>query len=282
MDGKFQRTPAFNITKLPGSLPVAQVAEDVDLEAVAVPFIQQLSSIGTEAFTADALWRDSFALTGTLRTFFSADTIANAWKETTRHRSPSNFALIPHSGHIVRLGPETSWVDVGFTFETAAPPATLCSGFISLVPDNKGGWNIWLLRTILEQLKGQANVDTLEAQSDIANGIPNGIKGNPEPRHFDCVIVGAGQAGLAIAGRLKALGLSYLILDRNERVGDSWMLRYDSVKLHTLREYAHLPFGRTFSPDEPEFLPKQNLAAGHQRYADKFGIVSISGFLEGI
>ena len=273
MDGKSQRTPAFDITKLPGSLPIAQVAEDVDPEAVVTPFIKQLGSLGAEAFADDALWRDSFALTGTLRTFFSADTIANAWKETASHRSPSNFALIPHSGHVMRLGPDTSWVDVGFTFETAARPATLCSGFISLVPDNEGGWKIWLLRTILEQLKGYGDVDTLQAQPDIANGIPNGIEGSFEP--FDCVIIGGGQAGLAVAGRLKALGLSYLVLDRNEQVGDSWMLRYDSVKLHTSREYAHLPFGRTFSPDEPDFLPKQNLSAGYKRFADKFGIVSI-------
>ena len=55
MDGKFQRTPAFDITKLPGSLPVAQVAEDVDPEAAAAPFIKQLSSIGADAFTEDAL-----------------------------------------------------------------------------------------------------------------------------------------------------------------------------------------------------------------------------------
>ncbi|KAL9111497.1 MAG: hypothetical protein Q9187_007914, partial [Circinaria calcarea] len=272
MDGKFQRTPASSIVDLPGSLPVAQIAEDVDPEAVAVPFIQQLSSIGADAFTEDALWRDSFALTGTLRTFFSAELIATAWKDTTGHRSPSNFALTPHSGHVMRLGPDTAWVDVAFTFEIEAQPATLCSGFISLVPDNKGGWRIWLLRTILEQLKGHGNVDILKAQADIANGAPNGIERSPESRHFECVIVGGGQAGLGIAGRLQALGLSYVVIDRNERVGDSWMLRYDSVKLHTVREYAHLPFGRTFSAEEPNFLPKQNLAAGYQRYVDKFGI----------
>ena len=36
-----------------------------------------------------------------------------------------------------------------------------------------------------------------------------------------------------------------------------------------------MPFERTFTPDEPEFLPKHHIAAGYQRWVDKYGIVCI-------
>lgn len=78
----------------------------------------------------------------------------------------------------MRLGPDTSWVDIGFAFETAARPATLYSGCISLVPDNEGGWKIWVLRTILEQLKGHGNVDTLDAEQPSLMGYPMASKGD--------------------------------------------------------------------------------------------------------
>ena len=267
------RTPTAEITKLPGSLPIADISPNVDHEEIAASHVSKLSSLSTENFTQDALWRDSFALTGTLRTFFSAPAIETAWTETSTFHRPGNFALKPNTSRIARFGPKTSWVEASFTFTTEAKPATICSGFISLVPDSKGGWKIWLLRTILEQLKGYSNVDVLQpyrerengtiyektnsisdtvtegADIHMVDGMTNGISQNKDdgivddsthqiysPRTFDCVVVGGGQAGLSTGGRLKALGVSYVVLDKNERIGDNWMLRYDSAKRN-----CHLP-----------------------------------------
>ena len=249
MKGIFTRTPAASITSLPGSLPVAHIPEDVDPAAIAAPFIKRLDSLSSEDFTNDALWRDSFALTGTLRTFFSAPVIDAAWKDVSSRHHPTGFTLNPDSPpRIARHVPKRAWVDAGFTFETHGQPQTKCSGFISLVPDGNGGWRIWLLRTILEELKGHGNPDVLEPRAEVTNGTSNGVNGHAEtqgeavnrtsngvnghaePSHFDCVVIGAGQAGLGTAGRMKALGVSCLVVDRNARVGDNWMLRYDSVK----------------------------------------------------
>ena len=36
----------------------------------------------------------------------------------------------------------------------------------------------------------------------------------------------SGQAGLNVAARLQALGMSCLIVDKNRRIGDNWRLRY--------------------------------------------------------
>jgi hypothetical protein len=99
---------------------------------------------------------------------------------------------------------------------------------LSLVQD-EGKWKIWLLRTILEGLKGEGSVDFLapgeeRKESKDVNGNGKGLS------HFNCVVIGAGQAGLSVAGRLKALGVSCVVLEKYAEVGDNWKMRYDSCK----------------------------------------------------
>ncbi len=55
------------------------------------------------------------------------------------------------------------------------------------------------------------------------------------------VIVGAGAAGLATAASLLRRGVKPLVLDRGERVGQSWADRYDRLHLHTARVQSQLP-----------------------------------------
>ncbi|MEC3917895.1 flavin-containing monooxygenase [Nocardia sp. CDC160] len=60
-------------------------------------------------------------------------------------------------------------------------------------------------------------------------------------RH-DVIIVGAGPAGLATAGRLRQLGLSdVLVLERSAQLAAAWRGRYDGFRLNTSRWFSHLP-----------------------------------------
>jgi len=225
-------------------------------------------------------------LTGSLRTFYSAQSVLQAWRELVSSHEATDFVLTPRSARVMRSGEDFAWINMAFTFETAAEPQTECAGFLSLVPGKDGSWKIWLLRTVLEQLKGQPNVNELQPVVNSVEPAVNGIHGHSatnasltvkvnghgDQTTFDCVVVGAGQAGLGTAGRLKALGVSYVVLDRNAKVGDNWMLRYDSARLHTVREYAHLPFNRTFPLPYQEFLTKHDLAKGYQAWVDTFDI----------
>lgn len=134
-----------------------------------------------------------------------------------------------------------------------------------------------MLRTVLEQLEGCEDVEGLSVASQLSNGVNghqnhalNGVNGSA--KHFDCVVVGAGQAGLGTAGRLQALGVSYVVLDKHAQIGDNWMTRYDSARLHTAREYNHLPFDRTFPLPYQEFLTKYDLAKGYKDWVEKFGV----------
>ena len=55
------------------------------------------------------------------------------------------------------------------------------------------------------------------------------------------VIIGGGQAGLAMGYHLKLAGEPFLIIDAGQRVGDSWRARWDSLRLFSLPRYASLP-----------------------------------------
>ncbi|PGH04839.1 hypothetical protein GX51_03326 [Blastomyces parvus] len=260
------------LESLPGSLPISIVPNDVNLEAVAASCIAGLHLLTAADFIDDALWKDLYALTGLPRTFSTAKTIEIAWSDVSRIHKPFGFTFTPGTAEIVRRMPKLSWVEAGFTFQTKGCPASFCSGMVSLVPDEEDGWKIWILRTILERLEGHPDVD---APSPQATSI------NLQANEFDCLVVGAGQCGLSTAGRLQSLGVNYLLIDKNDNIGDNWLLRYDSMKLHTLRAYAHLPFERTFPESYPELLSKYDIAKCFKLWSDKLGInVWLSSQLE--
>jgi putative flavoprotein involved in K+ transport len=59
---------------------------------------------------------------------------------------------------------------------------------------------------------------------------------------FDTIVIGGGQAGLAVGYYLKQSGRSFVILDANERIGGSWRTRtWSSLRLFTPARYDGLP-----------------------------------------
>lgn len=88
---------------------------------------------------------------------------------------------------------------------------------------------------------------------------------------YDVIIIGAGQAGLAMGYYLKQSNLSFLILDKNERIGDIWRLRYDSLVLFTPRSFSSLP-GLTLSGEPNGFPTKNEIADYLERYARSFDL----------
>lgn len=61
------------------------------------------------------------------------------------------------------------------------------------------------------------------------------------PTSIDTVVIGGGQAGLAMGYHLRRTGRSFIILEADARVGDCWRRRYDSLRLFSLPRYASLP-----------------------------------------
>jgi putative flavoprotein involved in K+ transport len=55
------------------------------------------------------------------------------------------------------------------------------------------------------------------------------------------VVIGGSQAGLAVGYYLKQQDLPFVILDENDRIGDAWRKRWDSLRLFTPARYNGLP-----------------------------------------
>jgi putative flavoprotein involved in K+ transport len=86
---------------------------------------------------------------------------------------------------------------------------------------------------------------------------------------FETVIVGAGQSGLAAGYHLARRGIPAVVLDANERVGDSWRNRWDSLRLFTPARYDGLP-GMRFPAPDWTFPTKDEMADYLEAYADRF------------
>lgn len=58
---------------------------------------------------------------------------------------------------------------------------------------------------------------------------------------YSTVVIGAGQASLALAFYLKKIDEPFIILDEGKHIGDAWRLRWDSLRLFTPLQYVGLP-----------------------------------------
>ncbi|WP_314195132.1 NAD(P)-binding domain-containing protein [uncultured Arthrobacter sp.] len=85
----------------------------------------------------------------------------------------------------------------------------------------------------------------------------------------DTVIIGAGQAGLALGYYLAQQHRNFVILDAGTRVGDGWRNRWDSLRLFTPAKYNGLP-GRPFPGDRLAFPTKDQQADYLEDYASRF------------
>ena len=76
-----------------------------------------------------------------------------------------------------------------------------------------------------------------------------------QTEHFDAIMIGGGQAGLATGYYLKRQGRDFIILDTNARVGDAWRKRWDSLRLFTPARFDGLP-GMLFPAPADRFPPR--------------------------
>jgi putative flavoprotein involved in K+ transport len=93
---------------------------------------------------------------------------------------------------------------------------------------------------------------------------------------LDTMIIGGGQAGLAMGHYLKSQGRKFVVLDENPRVGDAWRLRWDSLRLFTPAKYDGLP-GAPFPADPLSFPSKDDVAAYLEGYAARFELPVLNG-----
>jgi len=87
----------------------------------------------------------------------------------------------------------------------------------------------------------------------------------------DYIIIGAGQAGLAMAYYLNKRKADYLVVDANSETGAPWLKRWDSLKLFTPSEFNNLP-GMDFPHKKGHYADKYEVANYLKAYVLKHNI----------
>jgi len=214
-------------------------------------------------FAPESYWRDLVAFTWNICTQESPAAIRNMLQARLADVKPSAFAIEGEATEAAGV------IDAWFTFETAVARGR---GHLRL----QNG-KAWTLLTTMTELKGFEEHTGARRIKGAEHGAQPGRKSWLEKRQqeastlgFDeqpyVLIVGGGQGGIALGARLRRLGVPAIIVEKNEKPGDSWRKRYKSLCLHDPVWYDHLPY-LPFPDDWPVFAPKDKLGDWLEMYA---------------
>lgn len=234
------------------------------LTALEIQLARPESLALSELFHAESWWRDMLALDWDMRTAHTSSEIEELLRKRQGQARLSKFKLQdkgkfqPHWEQVVD---GLSWVSSMFFFETAFGTGT---GMLRLTQDGgDGAWKAYAVYTSLQELKGFEEPLGKRRPEGTTESMPDGLAGGTwverrerQKEFLDSeptvLVVGAGklllwlrsplaavalilfigQAGLNMGARLQNLGLSCLIIDKHERVGDNWRKRY-RVSIHS-------------------------------------------------
>ena len=88
---------------------------------------------------------------------------------------------------------------------------------------------------------------------------------------LDVIVIGAGQAGLAMAWHLAQGGLHFVVLEAADELGSSWRGRWDSLRLFSPAQYDALP-GMAFPAPADTYPGKEAVAEFLRDYATRFDL----------
>ncbi|GAA4506456.1 NAD(P)/FAD-dependent oxidoreductase [Brevibacterium yomogidense] len=215
-----------------------------------------------DLFEEDGFWRDFVTFTWNLRTLEGRAQIRDMVAAMVADIAPSAWALAEPATEAD--GVHEAWI----TFETGAARGW---GHLRL-RDGKA----WTLLTTMQELKGYEELRGPRREAGVEHTITKGRKTWLETREEHrarfgyeeqpyVVIVGGGQGGIGLAARLKRQGVPTIVVEKNERAGDSWRNRYKSLHLHDPVWYDHMPY-IPFPDDWPVFAAKDQIGDWLEHY----------------
>lgn len=237
----------------------------------------------SKLFLDDGYWRDHLALTWEFHTKQGPAAIEALLQESAKSKDGFRVTKLTLDDDSKTRRPALVKIDGNgtvdvvqfyFTWEGAVGTG---EGIVRVGSDGGSGWKIYTLYTLLKELKGYEEPVFGRRPQGVDHGQHPGRKNWKEKREDEInfaegvpepvvIVIGAGQAGLTVAARLKMLNLQTLVVDKNERVGDSWRNRYHQLVLHDPVWYDHLPY-LPFPPMWPVFSPKDKIGGLFEAYA---------------
>ncbi len=245
-----EKAPNAQVTAVLSRLDEALAKGDIDA-AVAL-------------FQDDCYWRDLVTFTWNIKTMEGKDAIRDMLKAQLGAVKPSGWALAEGEDASEEDDVVSGWI----TFETDVARGY---GYIRL----KQGL-IWTLLTSITELKGFEEPLGFERPLGAKHGAGKFRKTWKEEREEEAatlghtvqpyvLVIGGGQGGIGLSARLRQLGIPTIIIEKNERPGDSWRKRYKSLCLHDPVWYDHLPY-LPFPPNWPVFSPKDKIGDWLEMY----------------
>ncbi|AZN70608.1 NAD(P)/FAD-dependent oxidoreductase [Georhizobium profundi] len=215
-------------------------------------------------FADQCYWRDLVAFTWNIKTMEGRAQVKDMLQARLAEVKPTNWQIAEGEDATDSDGLMESWI----SFET-----DVARGY-GLIRVKNG--QIWTLLTTMVELKGHEEKSGFTRPLGAKHGQDVGTKNWIEEREEELrtlgyekqpyvVIIGGGQGGIALGARLRQLGVSTIIIEKNERAGDSWRKRYKSLCLHDPVWYDHLPY-LDFPKNWPVFSPKDKIGDWLEMY----------------
>ena len=195
------------------------------------PLVQSGDAAGiVDLLVDDSFWRDVLAITWDFRTFRGPASIKKFLDDRLKVASLTDLKLGNVS--LVQLIPTIGWIQGVYTFQVGGFGRG--SGVFRLIPAPDGQWKGYTVYTSLTDLKDYPE------KGEFRNPLPtHGAWLEERQREVEfadsepyVVVVGGGMAGLITAARLKHLDIPTLVLEQQDRIGDTWRKRYDTLTLH--------------------------------------------------
>lgn len=258
----------------------AKVVENQDINAI------------LDLIWIDGYWKDVMLLTWDVRSLRGHENILRMLRERLGPTGIKNIRLhsqIPSS--MENLGKDLSFLLVHFEFDFAhgtgvgaarLTPIAAQTGSAAELADVKS-WKVYSVGTTVQTVDGwdaehgdKMRYQPAKLHDPLGQGrtYPELRREEVEMTHEEptVVIVGAGQTGLGMAARLKVLGISHLVIEKEDKPGYSWASRYASLSLHGPTFTNHMPCV-PFPSWFPVFLPARQLAEFLGHYA---GIMNLN------
>jgi putative flavoprotein involved in K+ transport len=222
------------------------------------------AAAASRLFADECYWRDLVLLTWNIKTLEGRSQIADMLAAQLDAAAPVRFSLDEREAVEEADGMVSAWIVIDTRHARGSGHVRIRDG------------HIWTLLTAAQELKGHEEPLGTRRPMGAEHGIRRGRQTWLERRQQEAealgrdtqpfvLVIGGGQGGIALGARLRQLGVSHIVIDRQARPGDQWRNRYKSLCLHDPVWYDHLPY-MPFPDNWPVFAPKDKIGDWLEMY----------------